>query len=222
MRSPGLWLGAMVAVVAMGFVGLVNLGGVASGSTIMKPNGSESMTSSASGDTVWICHREGAKIELKEIELSALDGHLGHDDFYPKDGVCLESSESATATETSTATATATPTVTVTATVPGPVVTAIVPGPGATSVVTSTATATVTASPSITPAPGVVEATPAITPAPGVVEQSPTIAPLPATVPAGGGGEAPGGLPLWALLVIAAAGVTGIGASVRLAQRTTR
>ncbi|MBU6243774.1 MAG: hypothetical protein KGP12_01030 [Actinomycetales bacterium] len=218
----------MVAAVAMGFVGLVNLGGVASGSTVMKHGGSESMTATWSQDKVWICHREGGKVELKEINLNALDGHLGHGDFYPKDGVCQESSESATATETSTATATATatPTVTVTATVPGPAVTAIVPGPAVTSVVssttTATATATVTASPSITPAPGVVEATPAITPAPGVVEQSPTIAPLPATVPAGGGGEAPGGLPLWALLVIAAAGVTGIGASVRLAQRTTR
>lgn len=207
----------------MGFVGLVNLGGVASGSTIMKPNGSDSMTATSSGDTVMLCHLEGNKIVLKEYNLEAVEARLKAGDFYPyPNGGCEDSSESATATETSTATATATPTVTVTAIVPGPVVTAIVPGPGATSVVTSTATATVTASPTITPAPGVVEATPAITPAPGVVEQSPTIAPLPATVPAGGGGEAPGGLPLWALLVIAAAGVTGIGASVRLAQRTTR
>jgi len=235
MRSPGLWLGAMVAVVAMGFVALVNLGGAASGSTIMKPNGSgsasggmsesmsESATSSESGAKVWICHRlgNGGGYNLMEIEVEALDSHLAHGDIYPTDGVCIDSSQSATATETSTATATITPTATPTVTV-----TSVVPGPGTVSVVTSTqtatATATVTATPTITPSPGVVEQSPTITPSPGVVEQSPTIAPLPATVPAGGGGEAPGGLPIWALLALTAAVIAGIGASVRLSQRTSR
>lgn len=233
MRSPGLWLGAMVAVVAMGFAALVNLGGAASGSTIMKPNGSESMsasesmTASESGSKVWICHRlgNGGGFNLMEIELSALDSHLAHGDIYPTGGECIESSQSATATETSTATATATETSTATAT-PTVTVTAVVPGPGSVSVVTSTttatATATVTATPTITPAPAVVE-TPAITPAPAVVEeQSPSIAPLPATVPAGGGGEAPGGLPIWALFALTAAVIAGIGASVRLSQRTSQ
>ena len=220
MRSPGLWLGAMVAVVAMGFVALVNLGGAASGSTIMKPNGSESAsgsesmsesaTSSESAAKVWICHRlgNGGGYNLMEIEVEALDSHLAHGDIYPTDGVCIDSSQSATATETSTATATITPTATPTVTV-----TSVVPGPGTVSVVTSTQTATATAT---------VTATPTITPSPGVVEQSPTIAPLPATVPAGGGGEAPGGLPIWALLALTAAVIAGIGASVRLSQRTSR
>gem|GEM_PF-6989044 len=63
-------------------------------------------------------------------------------------------------------------------------------------------------------------ATPTIAPSPGVVEQSPTMAPLPATVPAGGGGEAPGGLPIWALLALTAAVIAGIGASVRLSLFT--
>jgi hypothetical protein len=179
------------------------------------------MSASESGAKVWICHRlgNGGGFNLLEVEPSALDSHLAHGDIYPTGGECIEStgSATATATETSTATATATPTVTVTA---------VVPGPGSVSVVTSTttatATATVTATPAITPAPAVVE-TPAITPAPAVVEeQSPSIAPLPATVPAGGGGEAPGGLPIWALLALTAAVIAGIGASVRLSQRTSQ
>ena len=216
MRSPGLWLGAMVAVVAMGFVALVNMGGAASGSTIMKPNGSESMTASESGDKVMICHRlgNGGGFNLMEIELSALDSHIAHGDIYPTDGVCIDSSESATATET--ATSTPTPTVTVTVSIPGPGSTTTVTS---TETATATATATVTATPTITPAPGVVESPP-ITPAPGTVEES--VAPLPATVPAGGGGEAPGGSPIWALFALTAAVIAGIGASVRLAQRTSR
>jgi len=46
------------------------------------------------------------------------------------------------------------------------------------------------------------------------------MAPLSATVPAGGGGEAPGGLPIWALLALTAAVIAGIGASVRLSLFT--
>jgi len=215
MRSPGLWLGAMVAVVAMGFVALVNMGGAASGSTIMKPNGSESMTASESGDKVWICHRlgNGGGFNLMEIELAALDTHInGHGDFYPTDGVCLEPTEPPTSPPPSEPT----PTVTVTVSIPGPGSTTTVTS---TETATATATATVTAAPTITPAPGVVESPP-ITPAPGTVEES--VAPLPATVPAGGGGEAPGGLPIWALFALTAAVIAGIGASVRLAQRTSR
>lgn len=233
MRSPGLWLGAMVAVVAMGFVALVNLGGAASGAPAVKPSGSlsdsmdpsgsMSASQSESAGKVMICHAlgNGGGYNLMEIELEALDSHLAHGDIYPNNGECMESSQSATATETSTSTPTSTPTATPTVTV-----TAVVPGPGSVSVVTSTqtatATATVTATPTITPAPAVVEQSPTITPAPGVVAEQPTVAPLPATVPAGGGGEAPGGLPIWALLAMTAAVIAGIGASVRLSQRTSR
>lgn len=97
MRSPGLWLGAMVAVVAMGFAALVNLGGAASGSTIMKPKESESMSQSgsmsASGSmsssgniSVWICHYAGGKYNEQEVaDDGAYDGHIGHEnDIIPR------------------------------------------------------------------------------------------------------------------------------------------
>jgi len=176
---------------------------------------------SASGNgKVWICHYAGGKYNEQEVDDDGTyNGHLGHEnDIIPRPAGGCPGDESS-GPPTSPPPSSATPTVTVTAT-------AVVPGPGTVSVVTSTqtatATATVTATPTITPSPGVVEQSPTITPSPGVVEQSPTIAPLPATVPAGGGGEAPGGLPIWALLALTAAVIAGIGASVRLSQRTSR
>lgn len=210
MKSPGLWLGGMVAVVALGFAALVNLGGAANA------------TVTANGDKVLICHTsDGTKFQTLEVSEKGAENHLKNDkgDYL---GPCMDESSTATSTSTSTATATATETATSTAT-PGPTVTVLIPGPGATSVVTSTATitatpvATVTATAAITPAPATVSETP-IPPAAGTVAQGQEVTPMPATVPAGGGSEGSSGLPMTALLLMVGSVLAAIGASVKLAR----
>ncbi len=207
MKSPGLWLGGMVAVVALGFAALVNLGGAASA------------TVTANGDKFLVCHKDGDKFMTLELSESGVQNHLDtHEDDYA--GPCEDETSTATSTSTSTSTATATATETATST-PGPTVTVLIPGPGATSVVTSTATITATpaatAAATITPAPGTVTE-PAIPPAAGTVAEGQEVTPMPATVPAGGGSEGSSGLPMTALLLMVGSVLAAIGASVKLAR----
>lgn len=207
MKSPGLWLGGMVAVVALGFAALVNLGGAASGSTLQGEDGK-----------TLVCHKpDGPNPEEKWLKGEELQSHLNHGD---KLGPCNGGSESHSG---SSGPPTSEPPTSAPPTTPGPTVTVLIPGPGATSVVTSTATitatpvATVTATAAITPAPATVSETP-IPPAAGTVAQGQEVTPMPATVPAGGGSEGSSGLPMTALLLMVGSVLAAIGASVKLAR----